>query len=41
MKIGLFVLLGIILTGSVDMHACSIIYYIDPGTGKKRKIELG
>lgn len=34
MKIALFGLLGIILAGSVDMHACSIIYYVDPSTGK-------
>ena len=34
MKIGLLVLLGIFLAGSVDTHACSIVYYVDPSTGK-------
>jgi choloylglycine hydrolase len=34
MKIGCFVLLGIFLAGTADLHACSILYYVDPSNGK-------
>lgn len=34
MKIGLFLLFGIVLAGSLELQACSMIYYVDPSTGK-------